>query len=481
MKRSSSATAEPADVAEPTDVVRNRLTFNFREQNLAAIRPLLERSPIAVRAPVAHDVVAAVDLELVIRASVLRVRLEPNVAGRPAFARSASLAISHLAEDGSPPLSAAAIGALRAFARHVASRDHGSIALRTPPSAGAFAGQARRLPVVGDGAKEASWSRALFDQAIKGLAAGSATFASAILVVVQPCEMNCQFCPSGDRARAVQDDFESDTHYADLMHQLAAARALGVDTVEMGGNDVLAFPRALELFHAAGKLGFKHISAQSPGQLLAQPELARALAGSPLDRVDLPIYGACAEAHDAITRTSGSFDGLCRAVDQALAMGRPAVELHTIALRSTLEGLDDLLAFGQRRFGLAIRVQMLRPNRVGEREHLDDAASLTDVAAAARMRPSHFGHDIPLCALPSERAHVLHRERTATSRFGRRLHLWDLGLRPGAEDAQTQKDRSAVFPGPCNSCSLKSGCLGVLHAYLDRFGDGALSPFHKPT
>jgi len=103
-----------------------------REQNLATVLPLLDDSPYPVQAPEANEVLAAVDLDLVTPGGVLRVRLEPNVAGQPTFARSASLSISHLRDETGAPVSAAALGALRLFARHIASRDSGGLALHLP-------------------------------------------------------------------------------------------------------------------------------------------------------------------------------------------------------------------------------------------------------------------------------------------------------------------------------------------------------------
>lgn len=468
-----------------------------RDEDLGALSSLLRGGPFPVRGVEAPEGLAAVDLDLVTPAGALRVRIEANEPGRPAFARTASFAITHLAGRGEAPLPASAIGALRAFARHVASKDPGGLSLRRP-AAPAGERARTRLPIAGGeagagagvhaGAREPDggamseppWSRALFDRAIAGLARGGGPFLSAVLVVVQPCEMSCRFCPSGDRARAVPPDLTAEDHHADLLHQMASARALGVDTLEIGGNDVLRFPRAVDLFHAAGALGFRRISAQSPGQRLADEGFARAVAASPLTSVDLPIYGATAAVHEGVTRAPGSFDELCRAVDRALALGRPEVVLHTIALRSTLESLEDLLVFGRSRFGLEVHVELLRPNRVGEREHLDDAASLTEIAAAARRNAGCFGGDIPLCALPEGRARELHRERAASGAFGRRLHLWDLGLRPDADDAGAKRDRAVVVPPACEVCSLRGGCVGVRRAYVERFGDGELRPFSAP-
>jgi MoaA/NifB/PqqE/SkfB family radical SAM enzyme len=472
-----------------------------RDEDLGAVGALLRGGPFAVRDVEAHEALAAVDLDLVTPAGALRVRIEANEPGRPAFARTASFAITHLAGRDEAPLPAPAVGALRAFARHLASKDPGGLALRRP-AAPAGERARTRLPIAGGGpgrdagagvhagagepfggagaVSEPPWSRALFDRAIAGLAREGGPFLSAVLVVVQPCEMSCRFCPSGDRARAVPPDLTAEDHYADLLHQLASARALGVETLEIGGNDVLRFPRAVDLFHAAGALGFRRISAQSPGQLLADEGFARAVAASPLSSVDLPIYGATADVHEGVTRAPGSFDELCCAVDRALALGRPEVVLHTIALRSTLGSLEDLLVFGRRRFGLDVHVELLRPNRVGEREHLDDAASLTEIAAAARRNAGCFGGDIPLCALPEDRARELHRERAASGAFGRRLHLWDLGLRPDADDAGAKRDRAVVVPPACEACALRGGCVGVRRAYVERFGDGELRPFSAP-
>ena len=464
---------------------------SVQERNLGAVSALLRGAPFPVKAAEAHEVLAAIDLELVTPAGALRVRIEPNVPGQPAFARTTSLAISHLAARDAAPLSAAAIGALRAFARHLAARDRGGITLEAPPppagerardhaARGGDEGRRARLPMAGGSGAAAApgpWSRALFDRAMAALPRDGRPYLSAVLVVIQSCEMSCRFCPSGDRARAVPEDLREDEHHADLLHQLAAARALGVDTVEIGGNDVLRFPRAVELFHAAGAMGFRHISAQSPGQQLADEGFARAVAESPLGSVDLPIYGATADVHESVTRAPGSFEGLCRAVDRALALGRPRVVLHTIALRSTLARLDELLAFGRERFGLEVHVELLRPNRVGEREHLDDAASLAEIAEAARRNAACFGGDIPLCALPEERARELHRERAASGAFGRRLHLWDLGLRSDADDAGAKRDRAVVVPAACARCALRGGCVGVRRAYVERFGDGELVAF----
>ncbi|MEZ4295518.1 MAG: radical SAM protein [Polyangiaceae bacterium] len=294
------------------------------------------------------------------------------------------------------------------------------------------------------------------------------------MVVIQPCEMSCRFCPSGDVGRTVPTGHDHDRQFEDLVDQMEVARRLGVTVLEIGGNDVLLYPRAVELFRAAGEMGFRAVGAQSPGQRLGDAEFAEAVAGTGLTQVDLPIYGATAEEHERVTRAPGSFEGLCRAVDRVKGLGRPEVRLHTIALKSTLGRLGDLIEMGKERFGIDIHVELLRPNRVGEREHLSDAASLAEIASVAELYPGHFGGDVPLCAMPRERAFQLFGQRGRGDVFGRRLHLWDMGLREGSEDMLAMRDRRACFPAACEGCAVRAGCPGVLQAYVGELEQGVV-------
>ncbi|MEZ4295519.1 MAG: hypothetical protein R3B70_11130 [Polyangiaceae bacterium] len=138
-----------------------------RAQNLAAVAPLIAGSPVKVRGVEASEVLAAVEVELATQGGALRVRLEPGVAGQPAFARSRSLSISHVGDGGGA--FEGEIAALRAFSQHLAGRDRGGIVLREPP-------RQRGLPVVREGVLEASWSREVFDRNVGRLPAGRRRF-----------------------------------------------------------------------------------------------------------------------------------------------------------------------------------------------------------------------------------------------------------------------------------------------------------------
>jgi MoaA/NifB/PqqE/SkfB family radical SAM enzyme len=391
----------------------------------------------------------------------LVVRIETREPGRRAFALTRSFALSYL---GEPPH--AAIDTLVSFARQLAAVDPGGLALKREPKL------RRRLGVLGED-PGGSWSRDTFDRSIASLTSEGQRFDHAVLVVTQACELACQFCPSKDAAHEVVATSDVDGQLEDLVHQLAAGRRLGARSVDIGGNDVLQFPRAIELFERAGELGYETVAAQSPGQSMADAAFARALSKTPLTLVEVPIYGATAEVHDRVTGTPGSFDRLCEAIDRVRELVRPTIGLRTLALRSTLGLLEELLAFTEVRFGLELTVRQLFPNRVGEREHLVDAVSFAELAPIVARHPTRFEPDVPLCIFPED-------QRSTPIQFLRRrrslLHLWDQGIVPGSEDDRAKRDRQRVLATDCQRCTLRTDCSGILRAHFELLGTEGITP-----
>jgi len=402
----------------------------------------------------------------------LRLRFTNRDDSAPAFGRTPSFNVVYICGRDDRQLDSPTTATLTWTVARLARFDPGALALTHPPR---VRPRGLALPVVANELLERAWHRDLFDRSMEGLLARQARASNLIVVVAQACEMNCGFCPTADRVDIHRRPSGEDGQYDDLVHQIRRGGELGARVIDFGGNDVLRFPGIVGLFDEAGRAGYTRIMAQSPGHVLADRAFAEAVAASALTHVCLPIYGATAAVHDAVTRTPGSFDRLVRALDNVRALGRPAVELHTIALKSTLPHLEGLIDFARERFGLALRVATLRSNRQGERSVVLDMASFTDLKPIIGRFPEHFRAEFPPCVMPRD----LPREKAAPSPEGDPLppiNLYDLGLPAGCEDARVAEERVLVQAPPCARCEARSECRGVLGHYLDMFGDGELVP-----
>jgi MoaA/NifB/PqqE/SkfB family radical SAM enzyme len=414
----------------------------------------------------------SVYFDLVTSTGRVRVRLTNVDLSKSAFSHTRSLTILYQA-DRDVVLAASLHGSLQRLAELLDRRDAGGVSFEAP--GGRRSGRNPLMVYAADENRQHTWSRERFDRELD-IAARGALLGTVIAVVSQPCEMQCVFCPSVDRDKARSDWAEKGdrAQLEDLLYQLSRARAAGATGVDLGGNDVLRFSFVVELCEELHALGYSEIFVQTTGLPLADRELAERVARSGVTDVCAPIYGADAASHESITGTPGSYDRLCRGLDHALALGRPRIRLHTIALASTLPKLEGLMDFCAARFGLPLHVTPLRPNWLGERAHLGDTASLTELRPLVERRPDAFADDFPLCLLPAE---LVRRPARGTRAEMRRLNLFDLGM-SGVEHERVRFERTPQKPAPCDSCAVHARCCGVTGAYLDRFGSGELSPLN---
>jgi MoaA/NifB/PqqE/SkfB family radical SAM enzyme len=453
----------------------------IRRENEAIVRrlvaPLHEEGPRGaplvqrIEADVAQ---ASVYFDYVLASGKVRVMVENLDRSRPALVHTRSLTIS-FQTDGEAALGAGLRASLARLAQLFERRDPGGLSLAAP--GGQRGGRNPLMIYSAHENRQHVWSREKFDRELAARAAPGAP-ETVIAVVSQPCEMQCAFCPSTDRDKARQDwaDKGDRAQLADLLYQLERARALGATGVDLGGNDVLRFSLIAELLRGVGALGYQKIIVQTTGLPLADRAFAEAIAATPATDVCVPIYGATAEVHERITQTPGSFERVCRALDHARELGRPRVHLHTIALASTLPLLEGLIDFCQARFGLHLAVTPLRPNWLGERDHLADAATLDALRPIVATRAPHFRGEFPLCVFPADVARAIAGSAQDDTNAHQHLHLFDIGM-GGEEHARVKRERTHQRPEPCDACSLRLGCRGVTGAYLAAQGASELRPF----
>lgn len=467
-----------------SDTGKSTIDDEVAAENVAVARevlaPLFE--PVAQRALTVTRLAAdprmpAVTFELSSGGSSVEVRLGPRDEREKTYLRTPSFDVSYRSDLGDTqhrPLTPALRTALALLKRALELTDRGGhrfacpqLPASAPPVAPTKSEEPRKDVL------DHRWDRAAFDAAVGPAFAAARDKDWVVVMVKQGCEQHCVFCPLPDRDKTNPrwGEIRPDDQLEDILHQLRRARAFGARYVAIGANEPLSFPHLWEVLTEATALGYERINLQSTALPLSERAMAERL--SAFERVEMliPIYGATAAEHEAITQTPGSFDRLCTALGHIVELGAPRFRLQTLALASTFHRIDAIADFVKERFGTTLYVAPLRANRVGEREHLGDAARLSDVRALAIRRPELKMTEFPLCVLgPAQ------RERRAVDGLATStVNLWAIGLEK-PEDPTIVSDRGYGFAEACDGCAVKSECPGFLRPYLERHGGAEASP-----
>ncbi|MDE2290746.1 MAG: radical SAM protein [Elusimicrobia bacterium] len=165
------------------------------------------------------------------------------------------------------------------------------------------------------------------------------------------CNQRCVFCLDRD----AQDG--SLRRLAEVEEELVLGRARGARRAVLSGGEPTLHPAFLDVVQAAKRLGYGHVQTVTNGRRFCYAAFARAAHGAGLDEATFSIHGPDAAAHDALTRTPGSFvqalAGLSNARSAGLIVNVDVVITRPILsrLRETLEVLGgrgvrefDLLA-----------------------------------------------------------------------------------------------------------------------------------------
>lgn len=286
------------------------------------------------------------------------------------------------------------------------------------------------------------------------------------------CNQRCIGCGAGDDGPALSSQ--------EIARVLLASRREGISQLWIGGGEPTLRRDLLPLVRHARAAGYSRIRVQTNAMMLAYPEFTRRLAEAGVTEIAASIKGPDAETHDRMTRAPGSFELLCRGIENARACGLP-VEGDILVYRSTTALLPATIrTFSE--LGVArFRVWMMAPDPsdpVALAEEPRWAEVATAIAEAIALGPTDDPEYLlslhsPPCTLdgPSARA---------------RFFAPDLGLVVhDASDHRFALESSEIEGGAwsprCDGCALRARCNGVRRAYLARHGDAELRPRRSAT
>jgi len=268
-----------------------------------------------------------------------------------------------------------------------------------------------------------------------------------------------------------------------LAHELLAGFKKGSRGVTFSGGEVTLLAELPTMLRLSRKAGYTEIGVITNGIRMADMNYARDLVDSGLTFCCVSIHAGEGGLHDELLAVPGAFAKAVRALENLHALGIPVV-LNFVITRRNVAAMP---AFLERFASLpgVVELQLYFPHYEGLMTVHADALKLPvkDVlgpleSAFARARAlgvvdKVFVYNMPPCSLPSiPLARLRNWERESTS----------LLIDPkGVEDGRFQNERRDRFKNErCRSCPLDARCLGFENGYIERYGDGDLSPRTAP-
>ena len=288
------------------------------------------------------------------------------------------------------------------------------------------------------------------------------------LILGYQCNVQCDYCSITDDMR------RQNLATADVMRELAWARARGMHRVAFGGGEPTMRRDLLPIVRWCRDRGFDHVKVSSNGLLYSYETFARDAVEAGVDQFNVSVMGHTADLYRSILGRDGSLGLVERGVRNLVALGHPPVA--DLIVKSDTH--EHLAAIVEHWAGLGVRVFPLWLVALIDRNR-DNFASLPRVSdirddivrAFERGRSlgvEVYSRHIPRCLLKGFEEHVrdLREDRVLVVTPGSRFFLWESAVSP------------STYTPRCEPCRyFRGACLGLRRDYLERFGDGELAPY----
>lgn len=296
-----------------------------------------------------------------------------------------------------------------------------------------------------------------------------------VLFTGYSCNNRCGFCVDYDKRHI------SDCTTADLLRQMARARAEGSDYLELIGGEATIRRDFPSLVRAARKMGFREVVTATNGRSFSNALFAREVVRSGITAVIFSIHGPTGDAHDRLTQVPGSFRQLMRGIENLRSLGFSSIYANTTVVAQNYRLLPDMARLYLSLALRGVEIIFVDPTEGGARRSFLDFVPRISEAAPWMRRCLEIGRRsgtrdwsvryVPLC-------HFLGYEDQVSETTEREV-FHTVHLAPDFENRDVSGSRAAVArgkPAACSGCRLDDACEGIWKEYLRRYGSSEMKP-----
>lgn len=164
------------------------------------------------------------------------------------------------------------------------------------------------------------------------------------------CNNHCVFCLDTLTHDGVMRDRD------DVKEQILDGKRKGAERLILSGGEPTMHPSYVDFIKLGRLAGYKKVQTVTNGRLFSYPEFMKKCLDAGLDEITFSVHGPNARIHDALVGVKGAFEQEVRAIEMALADGRPIVNIDIVINRANVkhltEMLDKFIAIGVREYDL---------------------------------------------------------------------------------------------------------------------------------
>jgi MoaA/NifB/PqqE/SkfB family radical SAM enzyme len=283
------------------------------------------------------------------------------------------------------------------------------------------------------------------------------------------CNNNCRFCVQGHKRNWGDKTTEQ------IKNDLAGAKKTKCEGVVFTGGEVTIRKDIFEIVEYAKELGFNTIQIQTNGRMLAYMGFCKKLVRAGVTEFGPALHGHCAELHDFLTNSSGSFKQTVSGIKNIKKLGFPVIT-NTVVTKPNYTHIPEIakllvsLDVNQFQFAFVHPLGNAYTN-------FDSIVPKTSLAAPYIQKGLQIGIDAGKVVMAEAMPYCLMKgyEKYLSEMYIPPTEIRDAGYIIKDFDEERKTRGKTKFP-KCKRCKHYLVCEGPWKEYPEKMGDREFKP-----